>query len=126
MTLRDKVALVTGSSRGISSGSGHDPHDRSPVAYAAGEAGLEMLTKNAAIQAGPDGVRANCIAPETIMTEANQAHIPRDVQEQLIHSHPVRRLGMPDDVARAAAFFASDESAGITGTVLDVAGGGVM
>lgn len=110
----------------ISSGSAHAAHERSPVAYAAAKAGLEMLTKNVALQGGPHGVRANCIAPETIMTEANQTKIAPDVHEQLIERHPIRRLGTPDDVADAAAFLASDESAWITGTVIDVAGGAVL
>jgi 3-oxoacyl-[acyl-carrier protein] reductase len=71
-------------------------------------------------------VRVNCIAPETILTERNREWIPADVQEQLIGNHPVRRLGTPEDVADAAVFLASDQSAWITGIVLDVTGGGVM
>jgi 3-oxoacyl-[acyl-carrier protein] reductase len=48
------------------------------------------------------------------------------VQEQLINTHPIRRLGTVEDVANAALFLASDESAWITGIILDVAGGSVM
>jgi len=79
-----------------------------------------------AAQVGPFGIRANCIAPETILTERNLEQIPAAVRESLVDSHPVRRLGTPQDVARAAVFLASDASAWITGTVLDVAGGAVM
>jgi 3-oxoacyl-[acyl-carrier protein] reductase len=68
----------------------------------------------------------NCIAPETILTERNQQRIPEAQKAALIESHPLRRLGTPEDVARAALFLASDESAWITGVVLDVAGGAVM
>jgi len=44
----------------------------------------------------------------------------------LIDAHPIRRLGMPEDVARVALFLASDEAGWITGIVLDVAGGATM
>jgi 3-oxoacyl-[acyl-carrier protein] reductase len=110
----------------ISSAAARRPHPRSPIAYAAAKAGIELMTQDVAAQYGPHGVRANCIAPETILTERNQARIPDAVKSQMIGEHPVRRLGTPDDVARAALFLASDESAWITGIVVDVAGGAVM
>jgi 3-oxoacyl-[acyl-carrier protein] reductase len=44
----------------------------------------------------------------------------------LIESHPLKRLGTPEDVARAALFLASDDAAWITGVIVDVAGGAVM
>jgi 3-oxoacyl-[acyl-carrier protein] reductase len=71
-------------------------------------------------------VRANCLAPETILTERNRQQIPGPVQEQLIAAHPLRRLGTPLDVATAALFLASEQASWITGVVLDVAGGAVM
>jgi len=85
-----------------------------------------MLTQHLATQVGPYGIRINCIAPETILTERNRKQIPGDVQQTLIESHPVRRLGTPEDVAAAALYLVSDEAAWITGVVLDVAGGNVM
>jgi len=110
----------------MSSAAARRAHPGSPVAYAAAKAGIEMLTRDVAAQAGPHGIRANCIAPETILTEENEEQIPPDIKERLAEEHPLRRLGTPEDVARAAAFLASDESAWITGVVLDVAGGNVM
>jgi 3-oxoacyl-[acyl-carrier protein] reductase len=48
------------------------------------------------------------------------------VQRSLAESHPLRRLGTPEDVARAALFLASDESDWITGVIVDIAGGSVL
>jgi 3-oxoacyl-[acyl-carrier protein] reductase len=121
MKQRGSGSIIT-----MSSAAARRPHPGSPVAYAAAKAGIELFTKNLAAQAGPYGVRANCLAPETILTERNKQQIPADVQEGLVASHPLRRLGKPVDVATAALFLATDQSAWITGVVLDVAGGAVM
>ncbi len=110
----------------MSSAAARRPTAHSPFAYAAAKAGVELLTKDAAAQAGPAGVRVNCIAPETILTERNVQQIPADMQEQLRTQHPVRRLGTPDDVAQAALFLAADTASWISGVVLDVAGGAVL
>jgi len=110
----------------ISSAAGRRPHPHSPIPYAAAKAAIHVLTQDVAAQAGPFGIRVNCIAPETIMTERNQARIPAPQQSQLVEIHPIRRLGLPADVAHAALFLASDASAWITGVILDVAGGAVM
>lgn len=110
----------------MSSAAARRPTAQSPIAYAAAKAGVELLTKELAVQAGPRGVRVNCIAPETILTERNQQQIPQDVQEQLRLAHPIQRLGVPDDVAHAALFLASERSAWISGVTLDIAGGSVL
>jgi 3-oxoacyl-[acyl-carrier protein] reductase len=110
----------------ISSAAARRPHPKSPVPYAAAKAGIQLLTQDLAAQAGPYGIRANCIAPETILTDRNEEQIPDEQKQALIAVHPIRRLGIPEDVARAALFLASDESAWITGIVLDVAGGSVL
>jgi 3-oxoacyl-[acyl-carrier protein] reductase len=110
----------------MSSAAARRPTAQSPMAYAAAKAGIEVLTRELAAQAGPSGVRVNCLAPETIMTERNQRQIPGPVQEQLIGNHPIRRLGTPEDVAEAAVFLASDHSSWISGITLDIAGGSVL
>src|SRR5262249_46626383 len=110
----------------VSSAAGRRPHPHSPVAYAVAKAGVQLLTQDVAAQAGPFNIRANCVAPETILTERNQQMIPAQVQESLRENHPLRRLGTPEDVADAVAFLASAESGWITGTIVDIAGGAVM
>jgi len=110
----------------MSSAAARRPHPGSPVPYAAAKAAIQMLTQDVAVQAGPFNVRVNCIAPETILTEGNIQRIPDAQKATLVELHPIRRLGTPEDVARAALFFASEESGWITGVVLDVAGGAVM
>jgi 3-oxoacyl-[acyl-carrier protein] reductase len=110
----------------MSSAAARRPTPQSPLAYAAAKAGIEVLSKEQAAQAGPDGVRVNCIAPETILTERNQRQIPDAIQDQLRQTHPIQRLGTPDDVAHAALFLAAHHSSWISGITLDVAGGSVL
>ena len=110
----------------ISSAAGRRLHPQAPILYSAGKAGIQILTQVVAAQAGPYGIRVNCIAPEIILTESNRERIPNAQQDSLKELHPLKRLGTPEDVARAALFLASDEASWITGVVLDVAGGAVM
>ncbi len=121
MKARKRGAIVT-----ISSTAGRRAHPQAPIPYGVAKAGIQLLTQDVAAQCGPFGIRANCIAPETIMTERNQERIPRAQQEMLAERHLLRRLGTPDDVARAALFLVRDEASWISGVTLDVAGGAVM
>jgi 3-oxoacyl-[acyl-carrier protein] reductase len=119
-------ARKTGNIITMSSTAGRRPHPMSPIPYGAAKAAVQMLTQHLAMQVGPHGIRVNCIAPATILTERNDARIPAEQRAKLIEAHPLRRLGTPDDVADAALFLASDASSWITGQILDVAGGYVM
>src|SRR6202012_4353288 len=118
--------LGRGSIVTMSSAASRRPTVQSPIAYLAAKAGIEALTQAVALQAGPDGVRANCIAPEAIMTERNEQQNPVSIREQLVAAHPIRRLGTPDDVASAVLFLATDASSWISGTTIDIAGGSVI
>ena len=121
MKARKRGAIVT-----VSSAAARRPHPRAPVAYAAAKAGIVILTQDAAAQAGPYGIRVNCVAPETILTERNRERIPPALQESLRADHPLQRLGTPEDVAQAVLYLASDAAGWISGVVIDVAGGAVM
>ncbi len=110
----------------IGSAAGRRAHPGSPIPYAAAKAGIALLTQDVAAQAGPFGIRVNCIAPETILTEGNRERIPAQLQAALAESHPLKRLGTPEDVAGAAVFLASGQATWITGAVVDVAGGAVL
>jgi len=85
-----------------------------------------VFSKQVAKEAGPSGVRVNCLAPSTVVTETMQAAIPLERQRQMAAMYPLGRLGVPEDVAHAALFLASDASSWITGITLDIAVGQVM
>lgn len=116
----------TGSIITLSSAAARRPSPASPLPYAAAKAGIELLTQHVAAQVGPFNIRVNCIAPESILTEKNQQQIPEAQKAAMIETHPIRRLGTPEDVARAALFLASESASWISGVVLDVAGGSVL
>jgi 3-oxoacyl-[acyl-carrier protein] reductase len=85
-----------------------------------------MLTRQVASEVGRHGIRVNCLAPHTILTEQIQRAAPQEWREKMAAAIPLGRLGTPEDVALAAVFLASDSAAWLTGVTLDVAGGYVM
>jgi 3-oxoacyl-[acyl-carrier protein] reductase len=121
MKERGRGSIIT-----MASSAGRRPDARAPIPYGAAKAAIALLTQDVAAQVGPYGIRANCIAPETILTARNRDRIPAAQQAAMAGNHPLKRLGTPEDVASAAAFLASDAAAWITGLVLDVTGGAVM
>ena len=121
MKQRGRGAVIT-----IASSAGRRADARAPIPYGAAKAAVALMTQDVAAQAGPSGIRVNCIAPETILTARNREQIPAAQQASMAEFHPLKRLGTPDDVAGAAVFLASDAAAWITGLVVDVTGGAVL
>jgi 3-oxoacyl-[acyl-carrier protein] reductase len=77
-------------------------------------------------EVGQHGVRVNCLAPSSVLTERVKRLMPEETQRQVAAMHPLGRMGRPEDVALATLFLASDSPSWITGITLDVAGGRIM
>ncbi|MDY5015696.1 MAG: SDR family oxidoreductase [Eubacteriales bacterium] len=96
-------------------------------AYTATKGATVSLTRSLAVEYGPDGIRTNCIAPAAIRTEMvreSNLNDPKfDEQAFLTKGTPLRRWGTPEEIARLAAFLASDESSYLNGAIIRADGG---
>ncbi|MCR9292230.1 MAG: SDR family oxidoreductase [bacterium] len=90
--------------------------------YCASKGGIEMLTKVAAVELGPQGIRVNCIAPGAIENERTKAESP-NYGETWGSITPLRRVGTEQDIADAVAFLVSPQASFISGQTLFVDGG---
>lgn len=93
--------------------------------YSASKAGLIAATKCVASEIASRGVTANCVAPGFIATPMTDV-LSDDVKQALLNRIPMARLGLPEDIANAVLFLASDEAAYITGQTIHVNGGMAM
>ena len=93
--------------------------------YAATKDGVITMTKTWAKELGRKGVRANCVAPGFIVTPMTE-NLPEKVIEGMKAATPLGKMGMPEDIANAILFLASDEASFITGETLAVTGGLVI
>lgn len=93
--------------------------------YSASKAGLVGLTKALAREVATRGITVNAVAPGLVPTALTQ-DMPADAAEAILKATPMGRLGTPEEIAYAVAFFAADEAAYITGQVLCVDGGMTM
>ena len=96
------------------------------TAYASTKAGMLGLARTWALELGPDGITVNVVAPGPVAeTEMFDDVVPQDDprREALARSIPVRRLGKPQDVARAVTFFTDPDAGFVTGQTLYVCGG---
>jgi len=93
--------------------------------YAAAKAGILGFTKSLARENASKGITVNAISPGYIKTEMLEC-IPLDILEEIIEKIPVKRLGIPEDIARAVLFLASRNASFITGETLSINGGHYM
>ncbi len=97
--------------------------------YSAAKAGVQGLTKTLAIELGRYGITVNAVAPGFVATAMTAEVAQRlgmsaqDMQKQMIPDIPVGRVGQPEDIAHAVAFFVDERSGFVSGQVLYVAGG---
>lgn len=92
------------------------------VDYAASKGGIEMLTKTAALELGPSGIRVNCIAPGAIANERTAAETA-DYDASWSAITPLGRTGTPEDVANAVSLLCDDRASFISGQTINVDGG---
>jgi NAD(P)-dependent dehydrogenase (short-subunit alcohol dehydrogenase family) len=118
--------ISTASVAGIKGGDG-------PHIYSTAKAAVIHLTRTVALELGESGIRVNCICPGGIATpifkgafqgqELDDAAIVETVKPFLAQFQPIKRAGVPQDIANAALFLASDESSFVTGHAMVVDGG---
>ncbi len=90
--------------------------------YAASKFGVIGFTKTWGRELGPKGVRVNAVAPGFVQTPILST-MPEKVIESMAERVPLKRLGLPEEIANVYAFLASDEASYVNGAVLEVSGG---
>jgi 3-oxoacyl-[acyl-carrier protein] reductase len=102
--------------------------NRGQANYSAAKAGIEGLARTLAIELGPFGIRVNAVAPGFVETRMTRAVAERtgqdfeDFKQAYSERVPLRRVGQPEEIASAIAFFAGDDSSFVTGQTLHIAG----
>jgi 3-oxoacyl-[acyl-carrier protein] reductase len=125
---RQMIKRGTGKIINISSISALGGAPKGELAYGSSKAGLNFMTKVAALDLGPYGINVNCIAPGWTMTDmvvrsaGSQARF-NEIKEMKAKAAMIGRVGDPQDIANLALFLASDESSFITGQVIVADGG---
>ena len=111
-----------GSIVNISSVGGSVP-DISQVAYGTSKAAINYLTKLIAVQEAKHHIRCNAVLPGMTATEAVAKNLSDDFRNLFMKHIPLGRIGLPEEIAEAVCYFASDASAYTTGQILTVSGG---
>ena len=111
-----------GSIINISSVGGLVP-DISQVAYGTSKAAINYLTKLIAVQEARSHIRCNAVLPGMTATDAVEKNLTEEFRNLFLRHIPLKRMGLPEEIAAAVIYFASDESAYTTGQILTVSGG---
>lgn len=97
--------------------------DISQVAYGTSKAAINYLTKLIAVQEAHNNIRCNAILPGMTKTESVDKNLSDDFKDFFLKHIPLKKMGLPEEIASAAVYFASDESAYTTGQILAISGG---
>ena len=111
-----------GSIINISSVGGAVP-DIAQIAYGTSKAAINYLTKLIAVHEARHHIRCNAVLPGMTATEAVTQHLSDDFRTLFLKHIPLNRIGLPEEIASAVVYFASDEAAYTTGQILSVSGG---
>ena len=94
--------------------------------YGLAKVGINGLTQQLALELGGSNIRINAIAPGPIDTEATRTVTPGNIVEDMVKRLPLHRIGTPDDLVGACLYLLSDDSAWVTGHILNVDGGQIF
>ena len=111
-----------GSIINISSVGGLVP-DISQVSYGTSKAAINYLTKLIAVHEAKNNIRCNAVLPGMTATEAVEKHLSEEFRSLFLRHIPLGRMGLPEEIAAAVVYLASDEAAYTTGQILAVSGG---
>lgn len=120
MAARGRGAIVN-----VSSTTARTPHRNAAPAYGASKAGVNYLTMHLAQEMAPLGVRVNAVCPGPVETDMTGTW-SEDYRGRVTAGVPLGRLGTPEDIADVVLFLASDQSAFVTGQLLNANGGTLM
>ena len=120
--VKSMIQTGGGSIVNISSVGGRYP-DLSRTAYGIAKAAINYLTENIAVQYARQGVRCNAVMPGFVATDAAMQNMSPEFLNMFLKNVPLNRPAVPEDIANAVLFFASDMSSFVTGETMPVAGG---
>ena len=97
--------------------------DISQVSYGTSKAAINYLTKLIAVHEAKNGIRCNAVLPGMTATDAVEKNLTEEFRSLFLRHIPLGRMGLPEEIAAAVVYFASDESAYTTGQIMAVSGG---
>ena len=95
------------------------------IAHGSAKGALDSFNKYLAQELGPQGITSNIIAPGLVLTEATE-QAPEEFKEMIRQSTPTQKIAVPEDVANAVSFLASEKSSHVTGTYMPICGGAYL